>query len=159
MRIRKGQVCSMEERKKTNQIKPYARTANYYETDQMAVIHHSNYIRWLEEARIDFLDQIGLGYADIEAAGLYIPVLGASCDYKSSVRFNDKVLIYPKITFFNGIKMNIEYKIIDEQTKQLRAVGETRHCFVTKEFKPVSLKKDVKNMYEVFNQWLNVEFA
>ena len=40
-------------------MKPYTKTAKYYETDQMGIIHHSNYIRWMEEARVDMLSQIG----------------------------------------------------------------------------------------------------
>lgn len=43
-------------------IKPYQHLAKYYETDQMGIIHHSNYIRWFEEARIDYMNQIGLTY-------------------------------------------------------------------------------------------------
>ena len=51
-----------------NELKPYIHVAQYYETDQMKIIHHSNYIRWFEEARVDFLDQIGANYAKLEAS-------------------------------------------------------------------------------------------
>lgn len=139
------------------ELKPYHHLAKYYETDQMAVIHHSNYIRWFEEARVNFLEQIGLGYDRIEAAGIYSPVLGASCEYKSSVRFNEEVIILPKLEFFNGIKMTIKYRVIDAQTKQIRAIGETKHCFVTTDFKPVSLKKDHKDMFHILTDWTGVE--
>lgn len=135
-------------------VTPYLRQAKYYETDQMAVVHHSNYIRWFEEARVDFLEKIGLGYDKIEAAGVYSPVLEASCKYHSSVKFNDQVMITPRLVSFNGIRMTIEYRIIDVATKQLRATGETRHCFVSTDFKPVSLKKSYKEMYEVLNRWV-----
>lgn len=47
-------------------ITPYIRNVAYYETDQMGIVHHSNYIRWFEEARIDFLAQIGLPYSKME---------------------------------------------------------------------------------------------
>lgn len=138
-------------------IEPYQRRAKYYETDQMAVIHHSNYIRWFEEARVDFLEKIGLGYDKIESAGVYSPVLGISCEYKASVRFNEDVLIIPKLTFFNGIKMTIEYLIVDAETKQVRATGESKHCFVSKDdFRPVSLKKDYKEMYDIMVAWTGV---
>ena len=83
-------------------LKPYIHLAKYYETDQMAVIHHSNYIRWFEEARVDFLEQIGLGFDKVEAAGVYSPVLSIFCEYKSSVRFNEAVIIVPKLISFNG---------------------------------------------------------
>jgi acyl-CoA thioester hydrolase len=138
-------------------LKPYYHLAKYYETDQMAVIHHSNYIRWFEEARVDFLEQIGLGYDKIEAAGIYSPVLGITCEYKSSVRFNEKVMILAKLKFFNGIKMTIEYQVVDAVNKQIRAIGESKHCFVTKDFKPASLKRDYKEMYDILINWIGIE--
>jgi acyl-CoA thioester hydrolase, YbgC/YbaW family len=138
-------------------LKPYIRQAKYYETDQMAVIHHSNYIRWFEEARVDFLEQIGLGYDKIEAAGVYSPVLGVSCEYRASVRFHDTVLIKAKLKAFNGIKMKIEYQVLDAQTKQLKATGLSDHCFVSTDFKPVSLKRNYQEMYETLIKWVGVE--
>jgi acyl-CoA thioester hydrolase len=138
------------------ELKPYFHLAKYYETDQMAVIHHSNYIRWFEEARVDFLEQIGLGYDKIEAAGVYSPVLGITCEYKSSVRFNETVMIVAKLMFFNGIKMTIEYQVLDADTKQVRAIGESKHCFITKDYKPASLKRDYKEMYDILIQWVEV---
>ena len=43
-------------------MKPYRHKVQYYETDQMGIVHHSNYIRWFEEGRIDLMEQMGLGY-------------------------------------------------------------------------------------------------
>ncbi|MDF2801321.1 MAG: acyl-CoA thioester hydrolase [Anaerocolumna sp.] len=127
---------------------PYKRQAMYYETDQMAIIHHSNYVRWFEEARINFLDQIDLNYSKLEEMGIMIPVLSVSLDYKSSVRFNETVLITSTIELFNGVKMTIKYKIIDETTGELRTTGESKHCFVDKCFRPVHMKRDYKNIYD-----------
>lgn len=135
-------------------LRPFIHKAKYYETDQMAVVHHSNYIRWFEEARVDFLEQIGLGYDKIEAAGVYSPVLGVSCEYKYSVRFNENVIIQAKLKLFNGIKMKIEYQVVDEETKQIRAIGTSDHCFVTTDFKPVSLKRNYKDMYDILIRWV-----
>jgi acyl-CoA thioester hydrolase len=120
----------------------------------MAVVHHSNYIRWFEEARVDFLEQIGLGYDKIEAAGVYSPVLGVSCKYKSSVRFNETVLITAKLRLFDGIKMKIEYQVMDAETKKVRATGSSDHCFVSTDFRPVSLKKDYREMYDILIQYV-----
>jgi acyl-CoA thioester hydrolase len=135
-------------------IKPYVRQAKYYETDQMAVVHHSNYIRWFEEARVDFLEQIGLGYDKIEAAGVYSPVLGVTCEYKNTVRFNETVQIIAKLNSFNGIKMKIGYEVLGFETNQVKAVGESTHCFVNTDFRPVSLKKDYKDMYDILVRYL-----
>ena len=43
-------------------MKAYQHKVQYYETDKMGITHHSNYIRWMEEARIDFLEQLGWNY-------------------------------------------------------------------------------------------------
>ena len=48
------------------EVKEYGRKIQYYETDRMGIVHHSNYIRWMEEARTDVLEQIGLPYDKIE---------------------------------------------------------------------------------------------
>ena len=51
-------------------IRPYEHHAKYYETDQMGIIHHSNYIKWMEEARMDLMEQIGLSYKQMEEMDL-----------------------------------------------------------------------------------------
>ncbi len=136
-------------------MKPYIRQAMYYETDQMGVIHHSNYIRWFEESRVDFLEQIGLSYDKLEASGILIPVLSVSCEYKSSVKFNDKVMILPKTTFFNGFKMTLQYHILDADTHAMKAFGESQHCFVNSDFKPVNVKKSHREVYDILTSWIN----
>ena len=52
----------------------FVRTALYYETDQMGIIHHSNYIRWFEEARLHYMKELGLPYDELERMGIIIPV-------------------------------------------------------------------------------------
>jgi acyl-CoA thioester hydrolase len=139
---------------KNNEFPPYIHQATYYETDQMGVIHHSNYIRWFEEARVDFLEKMGLAYNKIESLGILIPVLSVSCEYKSSVRFNDKVMIIPTIVSFNGVKMTIHYEILDVETKLLKAEGSSSHCFLNKEFKPIPLKRSYPDIYQILNSCL-----
>ena len=47
----------------------------YYETDQMGFVHHSNFLKYFEKARIDWLDSIGLSYSKMEKSGLILPVV------------------------------------------------------------------------------------
>ena len=65
----------------------YERKVNYYETDRMGIVHHSNYIRYLEEARCVFLETLNIPYAYLESIGINIPVLGVNCDFKHHVTF------------------------------------------------------------------------
>lgn len=126
----------------------YERKANYYETDQMSIIHHSNYIRWFEEARLYFMDEAGLPYKQMEDDGILIPVLSVSAEYKVSVKYDQKVLIYVWLSKFNGIRMQCGYRVVDKETGTLCATGESQHCFVDRNFKPVSLKKSYPGYYE-----------
>ena len=100
-------------------MKPYEHKAQYYETDQMGIIHHSNYIRWFESARIDFMSQAGVDYADMEKEGIISPVLTVSCKYRSMVHFGDVVLIEPEIRSYNGVKLCLFYTVQDKVTGRL----------------------------------------
>ncbi|MGN0601598.1 MAG: acyl-CoA thioesterase, partial [Oscillospiraceae bacterium] len=80
---------------KSREIRPYTRKAYYYETDKMGIVHHSNYIRWLEEARVHMLNEVGYPFEKIEAMGLYMPVLSVECQYKYPVKFDDIFEIQP----------------------------------------------------------------
>ena len=71
------------------QYQVFKRTANYYETDKMQVVHHSNYVRYLEECRMDFMRQLNIDYRELEDKGVMIPVLSVECNYKAPVRFED----------------------------------------------------------------------
>lgn len=135
----------------------YERRAQYYETDQMGIIHHSNYIRWFEEARLHFMDEIGLSYAKIEEMGILIPVLSVDCQYKTMVHYNDIVDIYTRIIKFNGVKMTIAYRVVDHVTGEIRCTGETSHAFLNREYRLVRLKREYPDLYELFISHLAVE--
>lgn len=123
-------------------IEPYDRKAHYYETDKMGVVHHSNYIRWFEEARLDFMKKLGISYADMESEGILIPVIGISCRYKVSVGFDEKIRIVAKIASFNGISMKFSYEVYKDDGKTLAALGQSEHCFINSVTRrPVNLKK------------------
>ena len=80
----------------------YEHTINYYETDRMGIVHHSNYIRFFEEARIDYLKKIGLDYKKVEDMGLIMPVLGVECKYIKPLHFGDKAIISSRLVKYNG---------------------------------------------------------
>ena len=128
-------------------MKDYVHKVQYFETDKMAIVHHSNYIRWFEEARVDWLSQIGCTMESIEAEGVLIPVMSVTCNYHSMVHFGDSVIVKLKVEKFNGIKIEISYEIVDEKTGELRTTGTSTHCFIDREGKLLSLKKSKPEMY------------
>lgn len=133
-------------------LKPYRYQAQYFETDQMGIIHHSNFIRWMESARIEFMSQMGLEYDRMEAEGIVSPVLAVSCEYKSMVHFRDVVEVWAWIKEYNGVKLTVGYRIVDQETGKLRSMGESRHCFLTKEGRPVSLSRSFPEWDRLFQE-------
>ena len=134
------------------EIKPYERKAHYYETDQMGITHHSNYIRWFEEARVDLMTQMGFPYKRLEEEGIISPLLGVSCEYKAPVVFDEEVIIRSYIKKFNGIKMTVGYEITGKDKGDLKTTGETHHCFVNREGILISLKKENKKVFDLFSE-------
>ena len=65
-------------------MEKYKHKVHYYETDRMGFTHHSNYIRWMEEARIDFFDRLGWSYRKFEDEGIISPVTAIECKYKQT---------------------------------------------------------------------------
>lgn len=136
-------------------IKPYVRKAQYYETDQMGIIHHANYIHWMEEARVDFMEQVGFGYDRAVKEGIDFALLGLSCEYKSMVSFGDTVNIEVSISALTVTKMTVHYQITDAVTGKLRTTGESIHCYFDSNRKrPVSLKKVLPDLYDLFASYI-----
>lgn len=121
----------------------------------MKIIHHSNYIRWFEEARSDFMEQIGMSYAKMEEKGFIVPVLSVSAEYKSMVRFGDTVIIDTKVVTYNGVKLALEYTIRDEETNELKTTGNSLHCFLNGDGRPVSLKRTAPEIHQLFFDSMN----
>ena len=118
----------------------YERKINYYETDAMQIVHHSNYIRYMEESRTYSLAKVGLPYSKMEEEGVLIPVLGVNCQYKHPARYEDVILVDVKVKEYTGVKIKMEYEITNKETGELILTGETKHCFTDANLKPISLK-------------------
>ena len=136
-------------------MKPYMLKARYYETDQMGIIHHSNYIRLMEEARIDVLNQLGYPYRRFEEMGYMSPVLHAECEYKKSVKFDDEVKIVVSLQDFGKVKFTLRYDIYNmSEGGCLSACGLTRHCFLNKDGRPVMMNKEMKEFSGTMQNFL-----
>ena len=131
-----------------NNIETYVRVINYYETDQMHVVHHSNYARYLEEARLSLMDQVGLSYDKLEEMGIIIPVLELHDYYIKSVTYGDIIEIVPTIIKLSPVRFTLKYEIFRSGTDELLHSAETSHAFVDREFKPMNMKKKFPDLYE-----------
>lgn len=127
----------------------YAHKVQYYETDQMGIVHHSNYIRWFEEARTDWMDTIGFSYAKMEEEGLMVPVLSVDCQYKTMSKYGETVEIEIYVSSFTGVRMTFGYRVFDKDTQELRAEGESKHAFLNQDYRPVAVKRSHPHIYEL----------
>ena len=125
----------------------YLHIVQYYETAKMGITHHSNYIRWMEEARVDFLSQIGWDFAKLEAMGIVSPVLTVNCDYKLPTGFSDKVTIKVTVKEFKGVKLFLNYEMKNEEGK-IVCTGTTSHAFLNTEGKPIRMKQEFPELFE-----------
>ena len=129
-------------------MEAYKHKVQYYETDQMQIVHHSNYIRWFEEARTDYLERIGMPYDEMERNEIISPVLSVEAEYLRMVRFGDTVSIEICVKEYNGIKLTISYEVIDDKTGMVHCKGLTKQCFLNSKGRPVSLKKTNPEYHE-----------
>ena len=136
---------------------PYIHTAQYYETDRMGIIHHSNYIRWMEEARIDFLRQQGISYGDLESSGLVSPIFEVNCRFRRMVRFEDKVAIAVRVIKYTGVKLILSYTMTNEATGEICAEGESTSCFMNSQGKLISLKKEFPELHNLFESLMSIQ--
>nr|MBQ6241209.1 acyl-CoA thioesterase [Lachnospiraceae bacterium] len=137
-------------------MEPYKHIVQYYETDRMGVTHHSNYIRWMEEARVDFLRQIGWGYDKLEAAGVLSPVTAVECRYRASTTFSDEVTVRVTVREFNGVVLKLQYRMTGPEGRTVFE-GVSEHCFLNNKGRIVRLKKEQPEFYEVLTSFVREE--
>ncbi len=122
-------------------MEAYIHKVHYYETDKMGIVHHSNYIRWMEEARVACLEEVGAGFAGMEARGVLSPVIAVDCRYLRPCRFDDRIRITVRITEFRGVRLRVSYEMFNETSGELAATGSSDHCFTDSEGRLILLRK------------------
>ena len=127
----------------------------YHETDSMKVVHHSNYVKWMEEARLEFFRNGGFDWRLMEdTTGIMIPVLFQSVEHKSALRFDDEVEIECICDKFNGIKMQFSYIFRLHNDGRICAKGITKLGFIDAEFNPVMLSQAFPEGFKNINDFL-----
>lgn len=111
----------------------------FVETDAMGVVHHSNYFRWFEMGRVEFLRQAGITLTELIAEGIVFPITDVSCKYKASARFDDIILIETRPDEITAVKMVFNYRVVRESDGLLLAIGRTQNVFTNNNGKIVRL--------------------
>ncbi len=127
-------------------------TARYCETDQMGIVHHSNYTVWFEAGRTDFLKNAGVPNSSIEAKGVLLPLYEMSCKYKSPARYEDEILVITGLKSISRVRICFSSQVFNAETNQLLAVGETKHAWTDKLLKPVNAERAIPEVYSVLSK-------
>jgi len=122
----------------------------YKETDQMGIVHHSNYYTWFEVGRTEFMRSLGLTYRTMEERGFMLPLTETYCQYKQGAKYDDVVIVRTKMTRFSGVRITMEYDVIREDDGKLLARGKTVHAITDKNLKPINIAKHDKEIYQLF---------
>lgn len=127
----------------------YIHTVKYYETDKMGITHHSNYVRFMEEARVDFLDKIGYGYQQMERDGFVSPVVSVQLNYKKSTTFADEISITVHIAEISAVRLQISYTMTCRGETVCTAAS--THCFVDADGRPISIKRNNPKLFALLS--------
>ncbi len=122
----------------------YQHEVKYYECDRMGVTHHSNYVRFMEEARVDYLDQLGYGFEKIEADNVFSPVVSIQCEYKSPTTFKDVIDI--EVFISKVTEMKFEFTYMMRKGDKTVCTGKSLHCFI-ENGRPVAISKRLPELY------------
>lgn len=131
--------------------KPYIHRVQYYETDKMGITHHSNYIRWMEEARVDFFDQIGWPYDKLEEQGIVSPVLHIEIDYKHATSFPDEISVDITVDDFTGVRLRLAYEMKNTAGDTVCS-AKSEHAMLGKSGRPVRIKRDFPELYKTLSE-------
>lgn len=132
----------------------YLRHVHYHETDQMGVVHHSNYVKWMEEARVEFLNKVGITYKEMEEKGIISPVVSINVNYKSPAHFDDDIIIKLCVKRYNGSKIEFSYEMKNKETDQIVCEAESLHCFI-KDNKIITLRREYVNYHNEFMKYVS----
>jgi acyl-CoA thioester hydrolase len=104
----------------------------YAETDQMGIVYYANYLVWFEIGRVELLRSLGLAYSQLESDHeCILPVVEATCRYRSPARYDDEILIETRPTLLRGSVVKFGYRILRKASgldePVVLAEGETVH--------------------------------
>ena len=112
----------------------------YAETDQMHVAYYGNYFTWFEIGRVEFCRQRGLEYKRMEMEdGLFLVVAEASCRYVRPARYDDILTIRAWVTETRRRTIRFSYEILNQDSGERIATGETLHIICDRLGRPRSL--------------------
>ena len=121
----------------------------YADTDAMGIVYHTNYIKWFEVGRNEYLRELGYPYFRLESEKLWLPVARVECLYKAPARYDDILEITAWMSELKAASLTMSYEIRKEETGELLVTGSTRHAITDDQMKPVRFKRYNPELYQL----------
>ncbi|HIG12756.1 MAG: thioesterase family protein [bacterium] len=112
----------------------------YSETDQMGVVHHANYLAYIEEARTLMMETLGLDYAELEASGIGLPVRQIEVRYRQAAYFGDELLVRTWVAGMRAASVTFEYELLRPADGVLIATAKSELACVDLSKKPLEVR-------------------
>lgn len=116
----------------------------YHDTDAGGVVYYGNYLKYLEEARTEFLEKKGLSVASFHARGLLYAVRKCTITYRSPARYGDTLICDAVLKEATAAQLIFEQKIHEKATNRLIVDAEVNLVALNKDFKPAQIPEDLK---------------
>ena len=120
----------------------------FADTDCMGIVYHTNYIKFFEIGRTEYLRSIGHPYIELEKDGVWLPVASVVCEYKSPAKYDDVLTVATKVEEFKGATIVMAYEIYRKETDELLVTGKTKHPITDATLKPIRLRNVKPELYE-----------
>lgn len=111
----------------------------YGETDQMGIVHHSEYINYLEIARIEYLRARGMSYQELEDKGYGLPVVSIDINYKKPAKYDDELNLHTSLIEKGRCKLVFQTTIKNSEDLLVCKAKVTLVCVKLDLFKPTAL--------------------
>ncbi len=115
----------------------------YCETDQMGVAHHGSYIDWFEEARTEWLRELGKTYRAWEEEGVFLQVVEVDVRYHRPTTYDDEVVIRTRCSDRGRASITLDYEARIGETDVVAATGRTKLACVDSDGKLRRLPRDI----------------
>jgi acyl-CoA thioester hydrolase len=114
----------------------------FADTDAMGIVHHANYLKYFEVARVGFMRSRGIDYRTWQARGQHLPLVESHVRYKKPARFEDilEILVIPRR---DGLRIIFDYELKNKETGILLATGQTQHVCVNENLKVIEPTDDI----------------
>jgi acyl-CoA thioester hydrolase len=119
----------------------------YAETDQMGVVYHANYLVWCEMGRTDFIRSLGMSYADMERAGIFLAVSDLSVRFHAPARYEELISVRTTLKDLRSRLIAFEYLVVNAETRQRLATAQTRLVSLDRSGRPVALPEEIRKLF------------